>query len=51
MRRGSQMGWVITAVAIPNGADIATLVRIGVPPGTIERIGAICVMGVQWKFI
>ena len=34
-----------------NGAEIAALARIGVPPGTIERIGAICVMGVLWKFI
>ena len=34
-----------------NGADIAALARIGVPPGTIERIGATCEMGVQWKFI
>jgi len=34
-----------------NGAYIAALAHIGVPPGTMKRIGATCVMGVQWKFI
>jgi hypothetical protein len=47
----AQMGWAVPRGHDTNGADIAAFARIGVPPGTIERIGAICVMGVQWKFI